>query len=246
MDPIVFYYFNMTGTESFKKHLEEKFRQTGHVRPIVFKEWNCCKDLPGRDGNLYAYDCMAMSALVGKEYIHPVPDSISAGDVFPWLIDKGRVRKKLYGVPVMMCCNALICRKKDDQHIQSIMQLNENTAIPLRPMLMYYYVQTVCSGRSLKKSVKVMYHLLDLIGGRDHLRDSRSSDYDGVNRFNNAECRYYLGFTESMKHFKRDNYIVSFPRFADDHKDEKRCSWWTLFPWEKTYRMINCRTAWIW
>ena len=93
-----------------------------------------------------------MSALVGKEYIHPVPDSISAGDVFPWLIDKGRVRKKLYGVPVMMCCNALICRKKDDQHIQSIMQLNENTAIPLRPMLMYYYVQTVCSGRSLKKA----------------------------------------------------------------------------------------------
>ena len=31
MDPIVFYYFNMTGTESFKKHLEEKFRQTGHA-----------------------------------------------------------------------------------------------------------------------------------------------------------------------------------------------------------------------
>lgn len=106
--------------------------------------------------------------------------------------------------------------------IQSIMQLNENTAIPLRSMLMYYYVQTVCSGWSLKKSVKVMDHLLDLIGGRDHLRDSRSSDYDGVNRFNNAECRYFLGFTESMKYFKRDNYIVSFPRFADEHKDEKK------------------------
>ena len=31
MDPIVFYYFNMTGTESFKKHLEEKFRVLGRA-----------------------------------------------------------------------------------------------------------------------------------------------------------------------------------------------------------------------
>ena len=221
MTPIIFYYFNMTGTESFKNLLEERFRRSGHARSVVFKEWNCCKELPGTDGDLFAYDCVIMSALADKKYIRPVPDDISAGDVFPWLIDKSKFRKKSYGLPVMMCSNALICRKKDDQHIQNIMDLNERTAIPLRSMLMYYFVQAVCSGRSMRKSLKYMEHLLDLIGGRDFLKDSRASDYDGISRFNNEECRYFLGFTESMKFFKTDDYVVSFPQFTDKSTNKK-------------------------
>ena len=222
MSPIVFYYFNMTGTESFRKLLEEAFRQNGHMRPIEFREWNCCRDLPGTDGDLYAYDCVVMSALAHKKYIRPVPDAVSAGDVFPWLIDKGRVRNKLFGVPIMLCCNALFCRKKDDLHIQSIMELNERTAIPLRSMLMYYCLQAICTSRSGKTGIKVMDHLLDLIGGRDYLEDSRSSDYDGIRRFNNEECRYFLGFTESMKYFKKDDYAVSFPRFSYSETNENK------------------------
>ncbi len=220
MEPIVFYYFNMTGSDSFKKLLEDKFRQTGHMRPVVFKEWDCCKELPGTDGDLYLYDCVTMSALADKKYIRVLPDDISSGDVFPWLVDRGRVRNKCYGVPVMMCCNALICRKSDDPHIQSVMELNERTAIPLRSMLMYYFIQAVCSSRSLKKSVKVMEHLLGLIGGRDCLRDSRTADYDGINSFNEGKCRYFLGFTESMKYLKKDDYTVSFPSFSDKGRNK--------------------------
>ena len=47
LSPIIFYYFNITGTESYCRQLENYFRQSGHERPIVFKEWNCYKDLPG-------------------------------------------------------------------------------------------------------------------------------------------------------------------------------------------------------
>jgi hypothetical protein len=94
------------------------------------------------------------------------------------------IRRKLYGLPIMMCVNALICRKKDDRNI---MELEENTAIPMRSMLIFYYLQTVCTNLNIRKSMKVLKHLLDLIGGRDFLEKSRLSDYDGINRFSREE-----------------------------------------------------------
>ena len=214
--PILFYYFNLTGTESFCTLLEDRFRKTGHSRPILFKEWNCYRELPGEDADLLAYDGVVLSALADKGFLAPVPEGVSAGDVFPWVIAKSRVRRKTYGVPFMMCSNALICRKNDDQHIRNIMELHEKTAIPIRSMLMFYYIQAVCSNRSIRKSLKVLEHLLDLIGGRDFLENSRLSDYDGINRFNRGECRYFLGFTESMLSFQKDDYAVSFVNFSEN------------------------------
>ena len=41
LSPVTFYYFNLTGTESFCALLEKRFRESGHSRPLVFKEWNC-------------------------------------------------------------------------------------------------------------------------------------------------------------------------------------------------------------
>lgn len=219
--PIVFYYFNLTGTESFCALLEERFRESGHHRPIDFREWNCYKELPGEDGDLFAYDGVVLTALASKGIIAPLPKGASAGDVFPWVTENSKVVLKAYGLPFMMCSNALICRKKDDLHVRNIMELSENVAIPMRSMLMFYFIQTACSNLDPRKGLRVLEHLVDLIGGRDFLAESRLADYDGINRFNRGECRYLLSFTESLHHLAKDDYAVSFANFSEDATDRK-------------------------
>ena len=221
LSPVTFYYFKLTGTESFCALLEKRFRESGHSRPLVFKEWNCYRELPGADADLIAYDGVVMSALVDKGFLKPVPEGLSAGDVFPWLAGRSMIRRKLYGLPIMMCVNALICRKKDDRNIRNIMELEENTAIPMRSMLMFYYLQTVCTNLNIRKSMKVLEHLLDLIGGRDFLEKSRLSDYDGINRFSREECAYLLSFTESLRDLPKDDYSVSFANFSAEESDRR-------------------------
>ena len=215
LSPIIFYYFNITGTESYCRQLENRFRQSGHERPIVFREWNCYKDLPGEEADLIAYDGVVLSALADKGFLRPVPKSVVAEDAFPWVIDKSKFRMKTYGVPIMLCSSALICRKKDDRQIVNVMELQEKVAIPLRSMLMYYYIQALCTNLNVHKSLKVLNHLVDLIGGKDCLADSSLADYDGSNRFNREECRYFLGFTESIRDFKKDDYMVTFANFSE-------------------------------
>lgn len=36
-------------------------------------------------------------------------------------MDRILVRKKSYGIPIMLCSNVIICRKKDDKRIENIM-----------------------------------------------------------------------------------------------------------------------------
>ncbi|MBQ6611965.1 MAG: hypothetical protein IJH70_16205 [Oscillospiraceae bacterium] len=124
----------------------------------------------------------------------------------------------------MLCANVLICRQKDYIPVHIIMELNENVAIPLRSMLMFYFVQAVCENLSLKKSIRVMDHLLDLIGGRDFLEKSGMTDYDGINRFSRGECRYLLSFTEylyDLYHLDKDDYAVSFINFSDKQESSR-------------------------
>ena len=219
--PILFYYFNMTWTESFVTLLKERFRESGHKRPVVFKEWNCYKELPGTDADLILYDGIVMSALADKGFIDPIPDDISAGDVFSWVADKNLIRHKRYGLPVMMCSNTLICRKQDDRNICNIMELNENTAIPMRSMLMFYFLQTLCTNLNIRKSMKVLEHLLDLTGGRDFLEKSKLADYDGINRFSRKECLYLLAFTENLRDLPGDDYVVRFANFSAEETDRR-------------------------
>ena len=208
--------------EAFPAMLEERFRQSGHDRPIEFRSWNCYKDIPGEDGDLYAYDGVVMPALVGKGLLRPISDLSLTDGVFDWVIDKSRIRGKLYGIPVMLCANSLICRKKDDSHIRNIMELNEEVAIPLRSMLLYYCIQTVLNNSTTKKSLKVMEHLLDLIGGRDRLAESDFEEYDGIGRFVRGECRYLLSFTESLHYLPKDEYAFSFADFSEDGKVKRQ------------------------
>lgn len=219
--PIIFYYFNLTGTQSYCRLVEDSFHKTGRTRPIEFRSWNCYSVIPKNDGDLYAFDGVVLSALVEKGLLRPVPDSVYPEDVFPWIMEKSLVGGKAYGLPFMLCSNALICRKKDDLDIRNIMELHENVAIPLRSMVMYYYIQAMCSNRDPLRRLKVMEHLLDLIGGRAFLSESSLADYDGINRFNREECRYFLGFTESIRYFKPDDYVIRFVNFSESSSDNK-------------------------
>ena len=218
LSPIVFYYFDLNGSGAFCELLEERFRRSGSTRPIVFREWDCYEELPGEDGDLYAYDGIVLSALAAKDLLRPVPEEVSAEGVFPWIMEKSRYRNRNYGVPIMMCSNALICRKKDDQHVRSIMELNETVAIPIRSMLMFYFLQTLCSNRELHRSMKVMEHLLDLLGGSEYLVREGLSRYDGVERFNRGDCRYLLGFTEDIMNCNKDEYTVRFEDFSNSRR----------------------------
>ena len=93
------------------------------MRPLEFIEWNCYDGPPGRDGDIFIYDAVTMSALVDQGFLQRLPDIIDIGDMFGWVIEKSKVRQKTYGIPLMLCANSLICRRKDDRHIGNIIFL---------------------------------------------------------------------------------------------------------------------------
>ena len=215
----IYYYYDFTDTVHFCRRLEQRFRETGHERPLEFINWNCYKEPPGRDGDIFIYDAIALTALVDKGYLHQLPEIIDTSDMFTWTIDKSKVKQKTYGVPLMICANTLICRKKDDDHIKNIFDIHERTAIPLRTMLMYYYIQAFCNYQN--DSVhRVFEHLAELMGGRENLAGSTLEEYDGVRRFRSGECRYFLGFTESLRLFEPDDYVVRFANFSEHAEDQ--------------------------
>ena len=220
--PIVIYcYYDFTDANYFCRELERRFRESGHTRPVIFHNWNCYQDLPGRDGDIFIYDAIAMSALVNKGFLHRLPEIIDTGDMFGWTIDKSKVRKKTYGIPLMLCANTLICRKEDDRNIRNIMQLQDSIAIPLRSMLMYYYLQAFCNFQDKpEKGTALLAHLKNLIGGESLLDRSTLADYDGAGRFNRGECKYLLGFTETLRLLEPGDYVVRFANFSDNEEDQ--------------------------
>ena len=220
--PIVIYYFyDLSDTYYFCRILQQRFRETGHTRPLEFIEWNCYKGPPGRDGDIFIYDAVAMSALVKQGFLQRLPEIIDISDMFDWVIDKSKVRQKTYGIPLMLCANSLICRRKDDQHISNIMELNESVAIPMRTMLMYYYLQSFCNYQDRSgRYYEVMQHLTNLMGEKVVLDQSSLQEYNGIERFNRGECKYFLGFTESLRLLAPDDYVVRFANFSDHDEDQ--------------------------
>ena len=218
---VIYYYYDLSDTAYFCRTLQQRFRETGHTRPLKLIEWNCYKGPPGIDGDIFIYDAVAMSALVDQGYLQRIPNIIDLGDVFNWVIEKGKVRQKTYGIPLMLCANALICRRKDDRQISNVMELNESVAIPMRTMLMYYYLQSFCNYQdSSNRYFQVMQHLTKLMGGKAFLEQSTLKEYNGIERFIRGECKYFLGFTENLRLFEPDDYVVRFANFSDHGEDQ--------------------------
>ena len=220
--PIIIYlFYGLTDTECFCRMLQQRFQKTGHTRPLKFIEWNCYKGPPGRDGDIFIYDAVTMSALVDQGFLQRLPDIIDIGDMFNWVIDKSKVQQKTYGIPLMLCANTLICRRKDDQYISNIMDLKENVSIPMHSMLMYYYLQSFCNYQDRSgRYYKVMQHLTNLMGGKAFLDQSSRENYSCLERFIRGEYKYVLGFTESLHYLPPDDYVVRFANFSDHDEDQ--------------------------
>ncbi len=90
LSPIIFYYDSLEGLEHLWPALKERFRQTGHLRPIIFRDYDSYKELPGTDGDLYTYDAIVLSALVDKGIVRSLPKTVSYERVFPWIMEKAR------------------------------------------------------------------------------------------------------------------------------------------------------------
>ena len=53
-NPLIIYcYRQFSDTALFRDLLTARFRQTGHDRPVEFRFWDCYKQQPGQDGDLY-------------------------------------------------------------------------------------------------------------------------------------------------------------------------------------------------
>ena len=81
-------------------------------------------------------------------------------------------------------------------------------------MMMYYYIQAFCNYQN-DSVYKVFEHLIELMGGRETLAGSSLGEYDGTRRFNAGECKYLLGFTESLRLLEPDDYVVKFVTFSE-------------------------------
>jgi len=67
---------------------------------------------------------------------------------------------------------------------------------------------------------KVMQHLTNLMGGKAFLDQSSRENYSCLERFIRGECKYVLGFTESLHYLPPDDYIVRFANFSDHEEDQ--------------------------
>lgn len=77
LSPIIFYYYcDLADTEAFCELLRSRFMESGHDRAIIFRSWDCFDGPPGRDGDVFCYDALALTALVDEGYIRVLPDII--------------------------------------------------------------------------------------------------------------------------------------------------------------------------
>lgn len=225
--PIVFYqYFDTTSTDYFQRRVRERFRETGHRREIDFRIWDCYDEPPGRDGDIFSYDCIVLNALCDKGYLRQLPEIVDTEGVFQWMLDTTKIKRKLYALPFITCFNAIICRRRDYTGIDNIFDIKGQLVAPLRSMISTYYLMSFCSYQDRPMSrlnesdfdsnaVRVMSLLAELMGGREAVERSAFSTFDGIERFNSGEVKYFLGFTENLRLMDRDDYVVVPANFSD-------------------------------
>ena len=222
MEPIIFYYFDeLTDTSVFREVLERRFRETGHERRIEFRSWHCYSGLPEDKGDLYAYDGIVMSALAEKGLIRKLPEIIDLKNIFPWILETGRYRKGMYGVPFMTCTNVIISRKEDSPPPPNILDIHDAVSSPLMSMIVYYEMAAFCGIQDREgRTIDVLRHILSLMGG---VGSYEKYDYDGSRRikeFDMGECRYLLGITEDYRILSPGDYCVTAANFSDSQVNE--------------------------
>ena len=217
---IIYYYFDLSDTEAFCLNLEKWFRDSGHTRPLEFRNWNCYNEKPGYDGDIYCYDAIVMSTLVDEGYLRVLPDIIDTGRVFPWILDRSRIHNKIYGIPLMACSNVLICREEDDFPMSNIFDIPQGLAAPLKSMAYFYYLYAFCTIQGQEDSVNRTIKQLKLLMNNDTYENSHFATYDGFTRFMNGDCKYIIGFTEDIRRFDTGRYKVRTLNLSDNPTNE--------------------------
>ena len=216
---IVYCYRQISDASVFRDLVYERFRRTGHTCEIEFRFWDCYKQPPGRDGDLYIYDGMTLSALADKGYIRRLPDIIDTSGFFEWVLNGSRVRKQIFGIPFMLCSNVLICRRSDYVPIDRLTE--GQIAAPMKSLIGEYYVFSYFNSPHRDEgSLRTLKRLRALIGGRDAYEHSRFAEYDGIERFIRGDCKALLGFTEDLRYLPPDEYIVLPANISDSVKVE--------------------------
>ena len=207
-DPLIVYcYRQISDASVFRDLVSERFRRTGHERVVEFRFWDCYKQLPGRDGDLYIFDGMVLSALADKGYIRRLPDIIDTSEVFEWVLNGSKVRKQIFGIPFMLCANVLIYRKNGNMPIDNLAA--GQVAAPMKSLIGEYYVFSYFNSPHRDEgSLHTLKRLRALIGGHDAYKHSSFSEYDGIERFIRGDCTALFGFTESFRYLPPDEYIV--------------------------------------
>ena len=216
---IVYCYRQISDASVFRDLVYERFRRTGHTQEIEFRFWDCYKEPPGRDGDLYIYDGMALSALADKGIIRRLPDIIDTSGVFDWVLNGSLVRKQIFGIPFMLCSNVLIYRKNGYVPIDRL--ADGQIAAPMKSMIGEYYVFSYFNSPHRDEgSLRTLRRLRALIGGRDAYDHSRFSEYDGIERFIRGDCSVLLGFTEDLRYLPTDEYTVLPANISDSVRVE--------------------------
>ena len=217
---IIYYYFDLSDTDDFCKKLEKWFRDSGHTRPLEFRSWNCYNDKPDHDGDIYCYDAIVMSNLVNEGYLHELPDIIDTSKVFPWILDRSRIKRKIYGIPLMACANVLICKEEDYFPMDNIFDIPQGLAAPLKSMASFYYLYAFCNIQNKEDAIHRIVKQLRLLMSDDSYTKSRFADYDGLSRFKNGECKFIIGFTEDIRRLDKGNYKVQPLNMSDNAINE--------------------------
>ena len=220
--PIIFYTFEyLRDPARFRTLLEERFRNTGHTRRIEFRDWNCYHEIPDTDGDIYAYDACTMSALVNKGIIRILPEIIDTGKVFYWILDRSRIRGKVYGFPFMTCANVLICRKKDYTPVNNIFEIEGGLSAPLKSMIGYYSVLAFCNYQDRSEGcISVIEKIFRTIGGYEAFEEYKLDADKDIDRFSSGQCKYLLGFTENLRFLDREDYVVQLANLSENDVNE--------------------------
>ena len=214
--PIIFYYYkNLSDPAFFWRLLEKRFRESGHDRPIEFRCWDCYHELPGKDGDIYCYDGMVMSALAYNGYIRRLPAIIDVSGVFQWILDGSMYRRTICGIPFLICGNVLISRKGDGGPVRSVYDIKGGLAAPMKSMVFEYFLFAYFNMQSgSEEAVDAMKALGTILGGREKYDNTEFAVYDGIDRFLRGECRYILGFTEDLRRLPAGDYLVQYANFS--------------------------------
>lgn len=212
---IIYYYYDLSDTDDFCKKLEKWFRRGGHTRELRFISWDCYNELPSRDGDIYCYDAIVLSSLVDKGYLHELPDIISTENVFPWILDRSRIRNKIYGIPHMGCANLLISREEDYTPISNIYQVPKGLSAPLKSMASFYYLYALCNLQDRRSEIVKTLQCIRSLMTDDCYERSRFMNYDGFERFKRGEVRYLIGFAEDIRHLDPGRYKVQLMNLSD-------------------------------